>query len=391
MIPSWRSRIGDLLEESEFSSWGRSAIRFLLVSLIIASVAAAALETVESLNILYASLFVGIEVTAVTLFTFDYALRLWVAPAHDPASASEPWRARLRYGVSALGIIDLLAIVPFYINLLFPLQPDWLRILRLLRLLKVARYAPGLSLFVAVIRNESRPLLAGLLVLAVLLVVEAGIMFVLEREAQPKVFASIPHTMWWAIVTMATVGYGDIAPVTPLGKLFGGVVMILGIAMFAVPAGILATGFSTEIRKRDFVVTWQTVAKVPLFAGLDASRIAEIAGLLKRQIVPEHSVIVRRGEPADAMFFIMAGEVEVDIQPHPIRLGRGQYFGEIALLHDTVRTATVTSVSECQLLALEVADFRRLLEAHPDLKAQIMQVAERRLSGSRGAGSEAKR
>jgi CRP-like cAMP-binding protein len=91
------------------------------------------------------------------------------------------------------------------------------------------------------------------------------------------------------------------------------------------------------------------------------------------------------------MFFIMAGEVEVDIQPHPIRLGRGQYFGEIALLHDTVRTATVTSVSECQLLALEVADFRRLLEAHPDLKSQIMQVAERRLSGSRGAGSEAKR
>jgi voltage-gated potassium channel len=359
--------------------------------LVVTSVAAVALETVGPLDVVYASLFAAVEIVAVAAFTLDYALRLWVAPAHDPASASEPWRARWRYTVSALGIIDLLAIVPFYINLLFPLQPDGLRILRLLRLLKVARYAPGLSLFVAVIRNESRPLLAGLLVLAVLLVVEAGIMFVLEREAQPKVFASIPHTMWWAIVTMATVGYGDIAPVTPLGKLFGGVVMILGIAMFAVPAGILATGFSTEIRKRDFVVTWQTVAKVPLFAGLDASRIAEIAGLLKRQIVPEHSVIVRRGEPADAMFFIMAGEVEVDIQPHPIRLGRGQYFGEIALLHDTVRTATVTSVSECQLLALEVADFRRLLEAHPDLKSQIMQVAERRLSGSRGAGSEAKR
>jgi len=89
---------------------------------------------------------------------------------------------------------------------------------------------------------------------------------------------------------------------------------------------------------------------------------------------------VRRGAPADAMFFIMAGQVEVDVQPHPICLGRGQYFGEIALLHDTVRTATVTSVSECQLLALDVADFRRLLDAHPDLKAAIMEVAERRLS-----------
>ena len=227
--------------------------------------------------------------------------------------------------------------------------------------------------------------------MVVLLVVESGIMFMLEREAQPELFSSIPHTMWWAIVTMASVGYGDIVPITPLGKMFGGMLMILGIAMFAIPAGILATGFANEIRKRDFVVTWQSVAKVPLFAGLDASRIAEIAGLLKREIVPAHYVVVRRGEPADAMFFIMSGEVEVDVQPHPVRLGRGQYFGEIALLRDTVRTATVTSVSECQLLALEVADFRRLLEAHPDLKAAVMEVAERRMSGAQVDGQAAKR
>ena len=179
---------------------------------------------------------------------------------------------------------------------------------------------------------------------------------------------------------MATIDYGDIAPITALKKIFGEIIMILGITMFTVPTSILATDFAAEIRKRDFVVTWHTVAKLPLFASLDASRIAEIAGMLKREVVPEHYVVVRRGEPADAMFFIMAGEVEVDVQPRPIRLRRGQYFGEIALLHDTVRTATVTSVSECQLLALDVADFRRLLDAHPDLKAAIMEVAERRLS-----------
>lgn len=389
-MPGWRSRVSDVLEESGVSSWAGSLVKLLLLLLIAASVAAAALETVESLSALYASLFAAIEVAAVGVFTLEYVFRWWVAPQRDPASAAEPSRARSSYACSALGIIDLLAVLPFYVNLLFPVQPDSLRILRLLRLLKVARYAPGLSLFAAVIRNESRPLLAALLVMVVLLVVESGIMFVLEREAQPRVFASIPHTMWWAIVTMATVGYGDIAPVTPLGKLFGGAVMVLGIAMFAVPAGILATGFSAEIRKRDFVVTWHTVAKVPLFAGLAASRIAEIAGMLGRQVVPPHYVIARRGEPADAMFFIMAGEVEVDVLPHPRRLGRGQYFGEIALLRDTVRTATVTSLSECQLLALEVADFRRLLEAHPDLKAQIMQVAERRFSGTHGEGQPGK-
>jgi voltage-gated potassium channel len=219
------------------------------------------------------------------------------------------------------------------------------------------------------------------MVMVVLLVFASAVMFGLEREAQPQVFASIPHTMWWTIVTMATVGYGDVVPITAAGKLFGGMVMILGIAMFAVPAGILATGFASELRKRDVVVTWQTVAKVPLFAELDAARIAEIARLLKREIVPAKYVVVRRGEPAEAMFFIMSGELEVDLQPQPRRMGPGHYFGEIALLRDTVRTATVTTITECQLLTLDVADFRRLLDAHPQLRASLMRVAEERLAG----------
>jgi voltage-gated potassium channel len=202
---------------------------------------------------------------------------------------------------------------------------------------------------------------------------------VLERETQPKVFASIPHSMWWAIVTIATVGYGDMYPVTPLGKLVAGLVMVLGIAVVAVPAGILATGFAAEMRKREFVVNWQTVANLPLFSGLDATRIAEIVRLLKPQVVPAQFAVVRRDEPADAMFFIMSGQVEVDVHPHPVRLHRGQYFGEIALLRDIVRTATVTAVTECQLLALDVADFRRLLETNPGLKASITRLAEQRI------------
>ena len=273
-----------------------------------------------------------------------------------------------------------MAILPLVLAPLPAIPADWLRVLRLLRLLKLGRYAPALPLFAAVIRSEGRSLLAALMVMTVLLVLNSGVMFALERKVQPQVFASLPHAMWWTIVTMATVGYGDIIPITPLGKLFGGFVMILGIAMFAVPAGILATGFAVELRKRDFVVTWQTVARVPLFAGLDAARIAEIARLLKREIVPAKYAVVRRGEPADAMFFIMSGEVEVDVAPTPRRMGRGQFFGEIALLRDTLRTATVTTITECELLALDVADFRKLLDAHPELKASITRVAEQRLS-----------
>lgn len=390
MKRSLRVRVCEALGETEAGSWVRTLVELSLLVVIVGSVVVAALETVQSLGSRHAALFAAINAVAVGLLTLEYLLRWWVAPEDDPLGAVHSWRARVRYAVSASGLIDLLAIAPFYLNLLAPIDADWLRVLQLLRLLKVARYASGLPLFVAVIRTESRPLLAALLVMVVLLVVESGVMFMLEREAQPERFSSIPHTLWWAIVTMASVGYGDIVPITPLGKTFGGMLMILGIAMFAIPAGILATGFANEIRKRDFVVTWQSVAKVPFFAGLDASRIAEIAGLLKREIVPAHHVVVRRGEPAGAMFFILSGEVEVDVQPNPIRLGRGQYFGEIALLRDTVRTATVTSLSECHLLALEVADFRRLLEAHPDLKASVMEVAERRLSGAQAEGQAPK-
>jgi voltage-gated potassium channel len=155
--------------------------------------------------------------------------------------------------------------------------------------------------------------------------------------------------------------------------------MLLGIALFAVPAGIMATGFAGELRRRDFVVTWKTVAKLPLFAGLDAGRIASIAQLLQPQFVPPGQVIVRRGAAADAMYFLMEGEAEVDVEPNRVRLRSGSYFGEIALLRDCERTATVTAITECRLLALSVADFRRLMAELPDLREKLESVAGARL------------
>jgi voltage-gated potassium channel len=158
--------------------------------------------------------------------------------------------------------------------------------------------------------------------------------------------------------------------------------MLLGIAMFAVPAGILASGFAEEMKRRDFVVTWQVVAGMPLFAKLDASRIAAIARLLRPEIVAANRIIVHRGESAHAMYFIMEGEVEVDVQPTPVRLKPGQFFGEIALLRDLHRTATVTAVRECRLLTLDVTDFRNLMAQYPDLKRQVELVAAERQPGA---------
>ena len=378
-IETWRAWVYTCLSRNEMDSRARTVISSILIAAIAAGVAGAVLGTLPDPTGFQAQALRYAIGAASTLFTIEYLCRIWTAPERDPATKANPWRARWHYLRSFLGVVDLLVILPQFLGLIFPPARVFSNLALLLSLLKSARYAKSLPLFAAVFRNEGRALLSGLMVMMVLMVLVSGVMFMLERNVQPDVFRSIPDAMWWAIVTMATVGYGDITPITPLGKVFGGFTMLLGIAMFAVPAGILATGFATEIRKRDFVVTWHTVARVPLFASLDAARIASIAQLLKTQVLPARQVVVRRGESADAMFFIMSGEVEVDVLPNTVRLGKGQYFGEIALIKDTLRTATVTTLGECQLLSLDVNDFRRLMAQYPGLKAAIERVADERL------------
>lgn len=293
-----------------------------------------------------------------------------------------------RYGgpVGRMRLLSAFALIEFAVwflpllGLLSLVDPLFEGIALLCALLKLARFVPALGLVMTVMRNEARALLGGFLALGVLLILAAGLMYAAEHDSQPEVFSSIPKAMWWAIVTMASVGYGDMVPVTAFGRVLAGFIMLMGIAMFAVPAGILATGFAGEMKRRDFIVTWEAVRRVPLFADLEASRIAAIAHLLKPQVIPQNQVIVQRGEPADAMFFILKGSVSVEVAPQPMRLGAGQFFGEIGLILETTRTATVIAAEECQLLALNVADFKRLIDQLPDLKARIAKVAEERLA-----------
>jgi voltage-gated potassium channel len=358
---------------------GSAAVRAIMVAAIVVNVADVVLATVQSLATAYHLLFVALDDMVLALFALDYAARVWTAPEEAAAAARTPWSARLAYVRSPLGLVDLAALLPLYLDLFVHGDSDWLHVLRLIAVIKVTRYAPALQLFGTVIRNESRVLLSALLAMVVIWVLVSAVMFALEHAAQPDVFSSMPQAMWWAIVTMATVGYGDLVPVTTGGRIFGGIVMLLGLASFAVPAGILATGFSSELRRRQSMISWELVAKVPLFAHLDASRIAAIARLLHLDVVPPRHSIVRRGEPGEAMFFIVSGEVEVELQPRPLRLGEGQYFGEIALLRDVPRTATVVSVTECELLVLSAPDFRRLLDEYPAMRESIRAVAERRL------------
>ena len=149
------------------------------------------------------------------------------------------------------------------------------------------------------------------------------------------------------------------------------------------PAGILASGFASEMRRRNFLVTWKTVADVPLFSDLNAGEIAEITRLLHPHGVPAHHVVVHHSDASDAMYFIMSGEVEVEVEieitPTPVRLKEGQYFGEIALLKDIERTATVITNKDCQLLPLPATDFRNLMKRPPNISEKITRQAEGRL------------
>mgnify|MGYP001325822036 CR=1 FL=1 len=378
MTPGLRAEVYRIMAPVGDPSISKHAISLVLIATIIAAAFEAILATLPGLPQSHREILTNLQITAFGVFTLEYVARLWIAPLGSPTN---PHKALRAYAFSFLGLLDLVVIAPFWFGLVARLPDSILLMASLVSLLKLARFVRGLGIFVSVFRNEAQSLLASLIVLIVLLIFASGLVFLAEFPAQPKVFASIPHTLWWGIVTIATVGYGDMAPCTVLGRFLGGIFMLLGIAVFAVPAGILAAGFAKELQKREFVVTWKTVMRMPLFAGLDAYVIAEISRLLSTQIIPPNTVIVRKGDPAQAMFFVMEGDVQVEVSPRPIRLAAGQYFGEIALLKDIERTATVTSISEVRLLVLDAKNFRRLLDDHPGLRETVTRVAESRLSG----------
>jgi voltage-gated potassium channel len=281
---------------------------------------------------------------------------------HTAYSDHAPWRARLAFARSPQALIDLAAILPAYASLAGVPDLRVLLILRLTRFFKLARYSPGLRSLAAALHAERRALFACAVTLMGLVLITASAMHVAEAEAQPDRFGSIPSAMWWAIVTLTTVGYGDVVPITVVGRMM----------MLALPIGIVATAFSEEIHRREFVVTWGMIARVPLFARLDASEIADIMRYLRAQTVPAGAVIVRRGEQADSMYFVAEGGVEVELEAgRRIRLANGSFFGEIALMRPARRMATVRATQQTKLLALDAMDLQAVIERNPELNARL--------------------
>jgi len=388
---TFRHQLYELLESSRPDHYWSKVFDRSMMGLILLNVIAIALETVDHVDEAYGAELRAFEVVSVVIFTIEYVLRLWVAPEHLPLRHLGPVKARLRFMIGPFAVIDFLAFAPFYLTLLFPgIDLAILRVFRLLRLLKLARYSPALSSLLNVLRDERRALGAAALVMGILLVCASTVMYYIERHAQPDKFGSIPDAMWWAIVALTTVGFGDVVPVTGLGKMIGGMVLVMGLMMFALPVGIMASGFTNEVHRREFVVSWGMVARVPLFAKLDAPSVSRVAALLKSKVVAAGTIICRRDEAADAMYFVASGEVEVVLQPEPVVLQEGDFFGEIALLRHSTRTASVRAVTQSRLLVLSVDDFQQLMLDDPAIRETVTVLAQERLrSLDQQAGADA--
>ena len=223
-----------------------------LIVLILLNVLAIVLESVKTLREQYKQLFEAFEIFSVVVFTIEYVLRVWCANAET--KYSKPFTGNLKFAFTPLAIIDLLAILPFYLPFLgIDLRlVRMLRIFRLFRIFKIARYITALTLIRNVFYKKKEELIISLVFTLFMLIIASTLMYYIEHDVQPENFSSIPQTMWWGIETLTTVGYGDVYPFTPLGKVLGGIVAIIGVGLFALPTGILASGFSEELTKKKF-------------------------------------------------------------------------------------------------------------------------------------------
>ena len=342
-------------------------VRVLLIGAIAVSIAGAVGATVPGVTWT-----LPVEAICTVIFAAEYAARLWTAPERTPAVT----RAALARQPALM--LDLLGLLPLPLLLLTPGMTSVIVVLQMLRFLRLARYSMGLQAVGAVFVAERGPLLASLVIGGGMLLMAATGMYLLEGAAQPDRLGSIPLAMYWAVITLATVGYGDVYPVTAAGKIFAGLSAVSGIVFFALPVAIIATGFLEQIRRRDFIVSYGMVARVPLFAGLNAAAVAELTAMLKARRVQKDAIILRQGETGDGMFFIASGQVEVVLPDRLVTLQDGNFFGEAAVLGNTRRNATVIARTRCELLGLDAADVLRLAGKYPAVGAALRAAAAAR-------------
>ena len=244
-----RRRVYEVLEVASPGDRLSQIVDVALIALVAANIAAIILESIDSLFVSHGAFFATFETLSVMVFTVEYGLRIWSASEREAPAGASSWQKRRAHAASPMAVADLLAILPFYLTGLFQMDLRFLRVLRLLRIFKLTRYSRAMSLLLQVLYTERRAFGAALSLLVVAVIFASSGIYLAEHRVQPEAFASIPAAMWWALVTLTTVGYGDVTPITPIGKLFASTVMIIGVGMAALPTGLIAAGFAEANRQ----------------------------------------------------------------------------------------------------------------------------------------------
>jgi voltage-gated potassium channel len=235
--------------EGHIDPWVK-LVDYALVSLITVNCIFSVLESVEDLAIVHGHIFHAFDHFSVIIFSIEYVLRVWTAVEIRRSRFHHPFYGRLHFIFTPMALVDLVAIVPFYLGFFFEVDLRAMRVFRLLRVFKLTRYSQAMGIMIDVLRQEARSIGAMLFVFLVILVFVSSLMYMLEHPRQPHVFSDIPSAMWWAVVTMTTLGYGDMVPATVLGRILGAFTAVVGVGMIALPAGVLASGFSEQLRQR---------------------------------------------------------------------------------------------------------------------------------------------
>ncbi len=250
LAQSYRAKAYQLLEGHSNISVVAKSINLLLIILIITNVIAAIFESEPSYHERYLHQFALFEFVSLSIFCGEYFLRLWCCVEAEEYAEFSNSKARFKYIFTPIALIDLIAILPFVIAMFFSIDLRSLRLIRVLRLLKLTHYFKGFNIFISVIAKELKSITAAMMVMVFLIVIAASLMHAVEGHIQPETFGSILRSLWWSVVTMTTVGYGDVVPVTALGKMIATIIMLIGVGLVALPAGMLAARFGEELRER---------------------------------------------------------------------------------------------------------------------------------------------
>jgi voltage-gated potassium channel len=360
-----------LLEEGQPDSFVGRVIEALLIALIVANVAAVALETIPAVYARFANLFVAFEQFSLAAYTAEYIARLWSAVEDPRIAIRGAWRGRIVFALRPLMLVDFLAFAPSIFGLFFGIDLRVLRIFRLFRLLKLARYSQALQALLSVLLAERSALFASAILLVATMCFYGELMHLAEGRVQPRVLGTMPEAMYWAITTLATVGYGDIVPVIAIGKFIAGATMVTGLALFALPVGVIANGFITGLTRRRFAITWSMLRRQPLFQGFDVQALNVILEVPTASVVREHAQIVVEGREADTFYLIVAGSARIECGDSMTALGPGSIFGEEALTHPASYGATVSAETDMRVIAFPADELRSLCRKFPLLKQRV--------------------